>query len=233
MAANAKAGRAGAVMIAGSGLWADALARVVTRGGGTLLYGRSPEESLAVISAYRPSAVAAGPPFTETSLIDFCTQARKASPGSTILAAVNRADAVLRAALEQAGVSRVCIVPSAAGDLAVGVVNVAGLTTRVHRRVPFTAIATVVTRDGRLRGRIRDLSEGGLCLERVAERVMRGPARIEFELPNQTRPVATESEVVWSGRDETGHRAGIRFAGLSDADRDRIRGFVRNQPSAA
>ena len=47
----------GSVLIAGGGLWADALSRVVTKGGGGLLLGTSRDHALSLISTHRPSAI--------------------------------------------------------------------------------------------------------------------------------------------------------------------------------
>lgn len=223
----------GAVLITGGGLWADALAHVATKGGATLLVGQSIHEAMSLIATRRPSVVIAGPPLAEGALIEFCKRACGSSSGSVVLAAVNRADITLRRALAEAGAAKVCIVPSAGADLAVAMINAARLTTRAHARVSYAAKATVVTRDGRVAGTTRDLSEGGLCLERVPERVARGAARVEFGLPGDRRPVVVEAQVVWSGGGAGDFRAGLRFDSMSKADLVRIRAFVEHQPGAS
>lgn len=216
----------GSVLIAGGGLWADALARVVTRGGGTLLVGESRDHALSTIASVRPNVIVAGPPLSESELLSLCASAVHSSSGSTVLAAVSRADIGLRRALAGVGVARVCIVPSAAGDLAVAMINGAHLTTRAHARVPLAMSVVLHTRDGRLAGTTRDLSEGGVCLEHVPERVLRGAAKVELQLPGERRVVAAASQVVWSGGGNGDFRAGVCFEGLESADLARIRQLV-------
>lgn len=225
----------GAVLLAGGGLWLDALSSVASRGGGSVLLGRSREEALSLIATHRPEAIIAGPPLSEAELLEFCRTATASSPQSVMLAAVNRADVDLRRSLANAGVAKVCVVPSAACDLAVAMINAARLTTRAHARVRVTATATMVARGNqRLAGTTRDLSEGGLCLERMPERVARGPVRVEFGLPGDGRLVVVESEIAWSGGSNGDYRAGVRFNDMSSTDRIRIRGFVEHhQPRAA
>jgi len=223
----------GSVLIAGGGLWADALSRVVTKGGGGLLLGTSRDHALSLISTHRPSAIVAGPPLNDDELIEFCRAAVQTSSVSTVLAAVNRADITLRRALVEVGVARVCIVPSAAGDLAVSMINAARLTTRAHARIPLTVVASIQTREGRLTGTTRDLSEGGICLERVAERVMRGPAKVELTLPGDRRPVVAAAHVVWSTGADGDFRAGLFFENIDAVNLAKIRALVARSPDAS
>ena len=216
----------GLVFLAGGGLWADALSRVVARGGGTLLLGRSEEESLAIIAVQRPAAIVAGPPLGETELVAFFDTARTASPASALIAAVSRADAALRKRLADAGVDRISLVPSGSADLAVGVVKAASLSTRAHRRIPLAVTATVVAGEERLRAVTRDLSEGGACVEALSTRVARGPVRLEFALPGERATIVATSRVAWTTSDGTQWSAGLAFEALSDLDRGRIRAFV-------
>lgn len=226
--------RARTVLIAGGGLWADALASVVARGGGTLLPAGSRDEALASITAHQPSAIVAGKPLTDPELLDFCGAARAASPGSTILVAVNRADAALRQQLLATGVARVCLVPSGSAELAVSMVRAAGLDTRAHARVPLSVDATIETREGLFAGNTLDISEGGLCLVVASpEPLSRGRATVEIALPGAPRPVVAEAEVVWSAGEPGAYRAGLRFATVPEPDRERIRSFVTRHPSRA
>lgn len=220
------------MLIVGGGLWADALARVVTRGGGTLHVGASRDEALSAIATHRPNAIVAGPPLNDTDLIEFCRSAVQSSSASTVLAAVNRADITLRKSLAEVGVARVCIVPSAASDLAVAMINAARLTTRAHARVPLVVTATLHAREGRITGTTRDVSEGGLCLEKMPERVQRGQAKVEFQLPGEKTPLALLSNIVWSGGANGDFRAGLCFEKLEGGNLTRVRVFVSQNPNA-
>lgn len=224
----------GSVLLAGGGLWLDALSCVARRGGGNILLGRSRDEALTMIASHRPDAIIAGPPISETELLEFCGAAARSAPSSVVIAAVSRADAKLRRALSDVGAAKVCVVPSGAGDLAVAMINAARLTTREHARVRITTSATVVTRDQRMRVATRDVSEGGLCLEGLPERLSRGGVRVEFGLPGEGRTVVAESELAWSSSGNAdGVRAGLRFAHMSSTDRVRIRGFVEHHAPRA
>jgi CheY-like chemotaxis protein len=222
----------GAVLIAGGGLWADALASVATKGGATVLSGRNRDEALSLVAAHQPAAVIAGPPLGDAELIEFCNTATQSSSASLVFAAVNRADLALRRALSDAGVAKVCIVPSGGADLAVAMINAARLTTRAHARVPLAGAATIVTSEGRVAAFTRDLSEGGLCLERLGARLPRGPVRVEFALPDGRRPLALDSAIAWIAGGDGEFRAGIRFEGVGNVDLLRIRSFIENQPRA-
>lgn len=216
----------GAVFIAGGGLWADALSRVVFRGGGQTLYGRSEDESLAVIAVQRPAVIVAGPPLGEAALNAFFAAARTASPSSLFVAAVSRADAALRGRLHAAGANRVIVVPSGGGELAVEVVKAASLSTRSHRRVALAVTAIVFGPSGeRFRVVTRDVSEAGVGIDAIPERIKRGPARLEFALPGQPSVLAP-AQLVWMSGDGKTWTAGLRFEALSDADRGRLRAFV-------
>lgn len=222
----------GSVLIAGGGLWADALSRVVTRGGGTLLIGASRDHALSSIATHRPNAIVAGPPLSDGELIEFCRSAVQSSSGAPVLAAVNRADINLRKSLAEVGVARVCIVPSAASELAVAMINAAHLTTRAHARVPLAVAIHVHTREGKFSGTTRDLSEGGVCVGQMPERASRGQAKVELQLPGERTPIAVVAQIVWSGGTNGDYRAGLAFEKLEGGNLARIRLFVSQSPSA-
>ena len=222
----------GSVLIAGGGLWADALSRVVTRGGGTLLIGASRDHALSSIATHRPNAIVVGPPLTDGELIELCRSAVQSSSASTVLAAVNRADSNLRKALAEVGVARVCIVPSAASDLAVAMINAAHLTTRAHARVPLEVAIHLQTREGKISGTTRDLSEGGVCVGQLPERPSRGQAKVEFQLPGERTPIAVVAQIVWGGGANGDFRAGLAFEKLEGGNLARIRLVVSQSPVA-
>lgn len=188
---------------------------------------------MSAIAQHRPNAIVAGPPLNDAELIEFCRDAVQSSSASTVLAAVNRADQTLRQALAAVGVARVCIVPSGASELAVSMINAARLTTRAHPRVPLVVKTSVSTREGQFSGTSRDLSEGGLCVERLPERLSRGAAKVEFQLPGERTPIAVLAQIVWSAGATGDYRAGLSFDKLEGGNLTRIHLFVSQNPKAS
>lgn len=222
----------GTVVMFGGGLWVEALSRVVTRGGGMLVTCATEGEALAMIHERRPPVIVVGPPQTAEEMITFYVNAQASSPRSTMFAAVTPAEDSFRRDLVSMGVARAFVVPSGLGELAIAIVTAATLNTRTHPRVAVSAGATVITGNLRVTGQTRDVSEGGLCLEGIAERIPRGPARVEFALPDAPVRVAAVSHIVWVAGSDGEYRAGVRFEGVSETDRTRIRQFIRTQLGA-
>lgn len=218
----------GTVVMLGGGLWAEALSRVVTRGGGILVTCATAGEALEKIYERKPPVIVVGPPTTAEEMIAFFVNCQASSPRSTFFAALSMADRAFHRDLVTMGVSRAFAVPAGLGELAISIVTAATLNTRNHPRVPFSAGATVFTKDQRVGGITRDVSEGGVCLDRIGERIPRGPARVEFTLQNAAAPVRAEAHVVWVAGSEGEYRAGVRFETVSDRDRYRIREFVQS-----
>ena len=219
----------GTVVMLGTGLWVEALSRVVTRGGGMLVTCKTEGEALERIHERKPPVVVVGPPATGEEMFSFFVNVQASSPRSTVFAALAGANQSFSRDLVAMGISRAFDVPGALGELAIAIVTAATLNTRNHPRVPVASGATVITKDARVTGVTRDVSEGGVCLHGIKERIPRGPARVEFALPDSPARVSAESHVVWVAGSEGEFRAGVRFEGVSDRDRYRIRQFVQSQ----
>lgn len=225
--------RPGTVVIAGNGLWVEALSRVVSRGGGSLITCATEPEAIARIAERLPPVIVAGPPHGAEEMMGFFVTALASSPRSALFAALSPNEAAFRRDLAAMGVAKSFLVPAGLGELATSIVTAATLDTRSHPRVPFNGGATLFTKDLRVVAQTRDVSEGGLCLGGMVERIPRGPARVEFALPGAPLRIGAEGHVVWiAGGEEGEYRAGVRFDGVSDGDRDRIRRFVQSQLSA-
>lgn len=220
----------GSVVIVGDGLWTQALSRVVTRGGGSLVICDNPLDALHKIEERKPPAVIAGPPVRREDLVELFAAARAASPRSTLFAAIDPADDEYRATYQAIGVGRMFSIPKQLGELAIAIVTAATLNTRTHPRVPIAGGASVITHDRRVNAITRDVSEGGLCLDGIEERIARGPAQVEFSLPGAPGRVAAGGQVVWvAGGGETPFRAGIRFESVPEPTRGLLRRFVEAQ----
>lgn len=220
----------GSVVIVGSGLWTEALSRVVTRGGGSLVICQDPKEALAKIAERKPPAVIAGPPVHGDDLVELFAAARASSPRSTLFAALDAADDEFRPTFQAIGVAKMFSIPKQLGELAVAIVTAATLNTRTHPRVPIAGGASVITHDRRVSAITRDVSEGGLCLDGIEARIARGPAQVEFSLPGAPGRVAASGQVVWvAGGGDTAFRAGVRFENVPEPARRLIRRFVEQQ----
>lgn len=80
----------------------------------------------------------------------------------------------------------------------------------------------------------RDVNEGGLFIETADPRPPGTTVSLQFWLPGDTEPVATEGRVVWtsSGDDGQPPGMGIEFEGLTGASRRRIDAHVRTLRAA-
>lgn len=229
----ASGAKPGTVVIAGHGLWAEALSRVVSRGGGSLVTCASEPEAIARIAERQPPVIVAGPPHGGEEMMRFFVTALASSPRPALFAALTAKEWSFRRDLAAMGVAKSFPVPAGLGELATAIVTAATLDTRSHPRVAVTAGATLFTKDSKVLAQTRDVSEGGLCLGGLEARIPRGPARVEFALPGAPLRVSAEGQVVWiAGGEEGGFRAGVRFEDVSDGDRASIRKFVQSQLKA-
>lgn len=223
--ASADASEPGPVLLAGDGLWAEALALVVRRGNGVLCRAHSLEDARRALERERPRMVVAGPPLGDADLPAFCEQSRTA--GVPVLAMIPRADASLRSALLAAGAERVLVLPSGLGEASTELAVRAGLSRRAHRRVPFASSVFIHAGDLVCGAFAVDLGEGGLGLTAIEEAPRRREIEIEFGLPGDEHVIRAGSELAWTREaDGGGLNAGLRFTRLAEPDRRRIRDYV-------
>lgn len=212
------------VVIAGAGLWCDALARVASRRGGRAHVARDANELAAILRDVRPSVTVAGPSFDDAALVRAVVKVRDEAPKAPVLVGVARGSRA-RSDLVAIGATAVFALPSELPALGTRMLEMAGLR-RVHRRVPL--LAPVLCRTGRvLHAAIAfDLAEGGIGLEAVSREHGCGIAEVEFTLPSGATIVAA-GEVAWVDHTDTRPRAGLRFTDVDDDSLERIRDHVR------
>lgn len=216
------------VMVAGSGLWADALTRVVHRGGGRLIEVRGPDEVVMVMRRDKPSAVVFGPPIPPADLILVVGTVRSTSDLAKIpvFIGLSRADPSLEEELTFLGASGVVVLPGSLSKLSSDVIAGAGLNTRSFRRAPLAAPVRIQTTGSVLDAFALDLSEGGLGLTQVPSKPPIENLRVEFALPGDDVPVHAATQLAWTRADGDSFRVGIRFTALDENDRVRIRRYV-------
>lgn len=222
------------VLIAGSGLWADALTRVVYRGGGKLVEARGPQEVVEVIRRDKPAVAVFGSPIPDHELLLVVGTVR-ATPGVgnlPIFVGIPRADGRLQEELKALGATTVFILPGALSKLSTDVIAAAGLNTRSHRRAPLAAPVRIQTSGAILDALASDLSEGGLGLTHVRSKPPVENLRVEFVLPGEPNPVRAATQLAWSRPDGENYRVGVRFTALDEADRARIRRYVEARSEA-
>lgn len=217
-----------AVLVAGSGLWADALTRVIYRGGGKLAEARGPHEVADVMKRDGVAVAVFGPPIPDRDLLMVAGTIRT-SPELTktpIMVGLPRTDPRLEEELQALGVTATYVVPGSLPRMSTDVISAAGLSTRTHRRAPLAAPVKLHAQTGVLDAFALDLSEGGIGLTEVRSRPPVDALRIEFPLPGEEVPVRAASQIAWTRPDGDAFRIGLRFTALEESDRGRIRRYV-------
>ena len=222
------------ILIAGSGLWADALTRVVYRGGGKLVEARGPAEVLEVIRREHPAVCVFGPPIPDQELLTVLGGVRSAPEMASlaVFIGVARADGRLQEELQALGATGICVLPSGLAKLSTDVISAAGLNTRSYRRAPLAAPVWIQTSGMIIDAFARDLSEGGLGLVQVRSKPPIENLRIEFALPGDPAPVRAATQLAWTRPDGDTFRVGERFTALDETDRSRIRRYVEARGQA-
>jgi DNA-binding response OmpR family regulator len=96
--------------------------------------------------------------------------------------------------------------------------------TRRPARMVVPTLAYVNLGSGQDSAIILDISEGGMAIQTLQPVQANGPLRLEFDLPGVPGDMNVSAEIVWA--DSSG-RAGLRFVGLSEAEQQRLRDWVR------
>ena len=96
--------------------------------------------------------------------------------------------------------------------------------TRRPARMVVPTLAYVSLGRGQDSAIILDISEGGMAIQALQPVQANGPLRLEFDLPGVPGGMNVSAEIVWA--DSSG-RAGLRFVGLSEAEQQRLRDWVR------
>jgi hypothetical protein len=100
-----------------------------------------------------------------------------------------------------------------------------GMERRKHERVSEEMPAILVggPRGTAMRGaRMRDLSEGGACIELDGPLPVGAETYVGFFLKDESRPLVAVARVVWSRRDGHAHLMGVQFATESASQRAAI-----------
>ena len=239
-AAIADAASSSPILVTGSGLWSDAMMRVVQKSGGRPVHAPTVADALALANAERPGAVVGGPPLSDADLVSLCSGIRGlygAGPGESglpVLVGIGLDDAGLRTELEMVGATRVLTLPAGLPEMAGEIARATGLSRRAFRRAPLSSAVIVHAGENLVGGFATDLSEGGLGMSRLTERpVAHDGMSIEFALPGEEGLVLAGTELAWVREAQDGLRAGLRFKNLVERDRSRIRRYVESAGSAS
>lgn len=223
------------VALVGKGFWSEAVAGVIATRGAPATIVSGPAH-LPQIAYQRPAVIVAGPPLTDAEIVATCADLRRdpAFTGAAIVAAVDRADAELRADLVTLGVDRSIPVVAGMERLAAEILELAGLSTRRQPRVELNAAVRVTSGDRVELARALDVSEGGIGVRVITETPGAEDAWVEFLLPGDEHVICADAEIAWSRiGDDDRVLLGMRFRALETADRDRIRSYVLAQALAA
>ena len=214
------------VVIAGAGIWAEVLARLVFRAGGSAITVDRPDVLIADPIALRPSAIVVGAPLAPSELIRIAVMVRDRAPGTMVIAALDEnTPADLADDLRTVGAAAIPIEEDLR-QLSAWVARVAGLHIRdAHRGI---LLAPVLLRSGHvLHAAIAsDISEGGLGIEGADPLLIGEVAEAQFHLPGMHAPITVATEAAWVGEASGSRvRAGIRFKDLDPLDRAAIRAY--------
>lgn len=96
---------------------------------------------------------------------------------------------------------------------------------RKHHRVNEDLLAILVggPRGTAMRGaRVRDLSEGGACIEMDGPLPVGAETSVGFFLKDESRPLVAVARVVWTRPEGDGHVIGVAFSTETAAQREEI-----------
>lgn len=214
------------VVIVGSGIWSEVLARLVFRAGGSAITVDRPDGLIADPVALRPAAIIVGSPLLPSELVRIAVMVRDRAPGTLVIAALDeKAPADLADDLRTVGAAAIPIEEDLR-QLSEWVARAAGLHIRdAHRGI---LLAPVLMRSGHvLHAAIAsDISEGGLGIEGADPTLIGDVAEAQFHLPGMHAPITVATEVAWVGEAIGSRvRAGIRFKDLDPLDRAAIRAY--------
>jgi Tfp pilus assembly protein PilZ len=98
-----------------------------------------------------------------------------------------------------------------------------------YEELEFSSFALKRPRQGMLPSRVRDLSEGGLCMEGPLSLGLGDAAALDMHLPDERVALKALAEVVWSQpahSDDQPHACGLRFAAMGEESALRLRQFL-------
>jgi hypothetical protein len=214
------------VVIAGSGIWTEVLARLVFRSGGSAVQVTRPDDLFGDNVSLRPAVVVIGAPLAPAELIRITAMVRDRAPETAVLAALQE-DAPGELAADLGVVGAVAVnVDEDLRQVTSCVGRLAGLRIRhSHRGI---LVAPVLLRSGHtLHAAIAsDVSEGGLGIEAADPSLVRNVAEAQFHLPGMSEPITAAAEIAWIQDPVQGRvRAGLRFLDLDPIDRANIRNY--------
>lgn len=95
-------------------------------------------------------------------------------------------------------------------------------------RIPFEAEVKLSHAGAALRGTARNLSRGGIFVEASQSIPPRTEVALEFELPDESGPLSSTAQVIWSRPQLNGRQAGmgLQFLAVDRTSVDRIDAFV-------
>lgn len=223
------------VALVGKGFWSESIARVVAQRGAPAAIAAGVAD-LPELGRARPAVVVVGPPLADRDIVSLCADVRRdpAFSGARVIAALNRADADLRADLITLGVDRTIAVAAGMERLTADVLQFSGLATRTTPRVEMNAAVRVTVDEKIELARAFDVGEGGIGLRVLTARPAQDEAWVEFVLPGEDHVIQADAEVAWTrAGDDARLQLGMRFRALESDDRERIRNYVLAQAVAA
>jgi DNA-binding response OmpR family regulator len=217
------------VLVAGAGLWSEALARVLETSGGKLVEVQSRPDVMREARRLKPPVIVIGSGLMGEALKDACEEIHADPALSTcaMVVALQDTSPFKPGELLDAGATRVLLIPTELGELSTTVTRLAGLSRRIYRRAPLTTAVRLAGTGEVLVGSATDLSEGGLGVKGIATRPFLEAMQVEFALPGEEAPLIAVSEIVWTRpEDDKTHRAGVRFTRIDDQQLARVRAYV-------
>lgn len=223
------------VALVGRGFWSEALARVIAQRGAPATIAAGAADIPQLVLA-RPAVVVVGPPLADRDIVSLCADVRRDTrfAGASVIAALHRADADLRADLITLGVDRTIPVAAGLERLTGDVLQLSGLATRKTPRVEMSAAVRVTANEKIELARAFDVGEGGIGLRVLTAHPAHHEAWVEFVLPGEDHVIQADAEVAWTrSGDDARLQLGMRFRALESDDRERIRNYVLAQAVAA
>jgi hypothetical protein len=214
------------VVLLGEGLWADAVAKVMSSRHVPVLITSGPEGLRGMASA-QPGVVVVGPPFTGPALLAACAEIRRDGRfnAATLAAALEKADTNFTLHLLTIGADRAFVIENEIAALSDELLRLAHGIRREHERVELHA--PVVIRSGSVAraGTLFDIGAGGLGLATWSSFSTGQTVLAELKLPERAGNLSLRSRVAWTRREGALVRIGLTFDG-PQSDRTAIAEFL-------
>jgi CheY-like chemotaxis protein len=199
------------------------------RGGFEVISAESGDQAVQLASAHRPSLILLDLEMPKMDGAAACATMRRdpllASTPIIIMSATGTPEN--RERCMKAGCTEFVIKPQKPEELLGIVARILKVRHRESDRITVLFNITGSHGGRQVIGRAGNLSSGGLLLETPSPIAIGSVLELEFFLPKIRHAVKVKAEVVRSDpAPEGGHRAGLRFTNLSQADQEQILDFL-------